>query len=71
MGALKFICPETDVEIESGLDRNPESFFKLPADAIQLFCPYCDQPHLLADVKAWIEGEEHTAPAEEEQAAAA
>ncbi len=61
MGALKFTCPNAKVEVFSGLDRDPESLSKLPANDTTLYCPYCDEPHLLADVEAWIEGDEKAA----------
>lgn len=58
MGALKYTCPEMKIEILSGLDRDAEAFSKLPPDT-KLYCPYCDEPHFLADVEAWIDGEQN------------
>ena len=52
--ALKFICPTTDKEVDTGLDLDAHSFASLQREATSFACPHCDEPHLLAKVQAWL-----------------
>ena len=54
MAPLKFICPATGNEVDTGIDVDPQSFAGLPRDTISFSCPHCDEPHVLAGVQAWL-----------------
>jgi hypothetical protein len=54
MGALKFLCPTTGNEVDTGIDLDPASFASLPREVTPLACSHCNQPHILAGVSAWL-----------------
>jgi hypothetical protein len=54
MAALKFICPATGNEVDTGLDLDAQRFVALPRDTTGLNCPHCEKPHVLAGVSAWL-----------------
>jgi hypothetical protein len=54
MAPLKFICPRSGNEVDTGLDLDAQSFASLPRETTELSCPHCDEPHLLAGVSAWL-----------------
>jgi len=54
MSTLKFVCPATDNEVDTGIDLNAESFADLPRETTTLNCPHCEKPHVLARVQAWL-----------------
>jgi len=54
MPPLKFICPATGNEIDTGIDLDAQIFAALPRDITPFDCPHCDDPHLLAGVQAWL-----------------
>jgi hypothetical protein len=51
---LKFICPATDNEVNTGIHLDAHRFAALRRDTTQLSCPHCSKPHLLAGVQAWL-----------------
>jgi hypothetical protein len=53
MGALKFICPVTGNEVDTGLDLDAQRFAALPRDTTELSYPHCEKPHVLAGVSAF------------------
>jgi hypothetical protein len=54
MAVLKFVCPVSDNEVDTGLDLDPTSFAGLRRDRTDLSCPHCPNPHRLATVQAWL-----------------
>jgi hypothetical protein len=54
MPVLRFVCPATGQLVDTDMDLDAESFAALPRDATTLTCPFCNQPHLLAGVQAWL-----------------
>lgn len=54
MPPLKFICPRTGKEVDTGIDLDVETFAALPRETAELDCPHCDKPHVLAGVSAWL-----------------
>jgi hypothetical protein len=57
MGPLKFICPLTGNEVDTGVEMDPDTFERL-SGSMALPCPHCGDEHNLAGVDAWLEGEE-------------
>ena len=51
---LKFMCPATGIEVDTGIELDAQSFAALPRESTKLVCPHCDEPHLLAGVSAWL-----------------
>jgi len=58
MVLLKFICPATGNEVNTGLDIDAQSFAGMSRETTFLDCPHCPEPHQLAGVSAWL-GELH------------
>jgi hypothetical protein len=58
MGPLKFICPSTSNQVDTGIEVDAQSFAGLPREITFLDCPHCPEPHQLARVSAWL-GELH------------
>jgi hypothetical protein len=54
MALLKFNCPATGCEVDTGIDLDAQSFAALPRVITPLTCPHCDEPHLLAHIQAWL-----------------
>jgi hypothetical protein len=54
MALLKFNCPTTGREVDTGIDLDAQSFAALPRAITLLTCPHCADPHLLAHVQAWL-----------------
>ena len=54
MPPLKFICPATGIEIDTGIDLDVQSFADLPRNITPFGCPHCANSHLLAHVQAWL-----------------
>jgi hypothetical protein len=54
MPPLRFICPATGNEVDTGIDLDVQSFAGLPRNITPFGCPHCDEPHLLAGVQAWL-----------------
>ena len=54
MASLKFNCPATGREVDTGIDLDAQSFAALPRVITPLTCPHCDEPHVLAHVQAWL-----------------
>jgi len=54
MPPLKFICPATGNEVDTGIDLDVQSFAALPRNITPFGCPHCADPHLLAHVQAWL-----------------
>ncbi len=54
MPPLKFICPATGNEVDTGIDLDVQSFAALPRSITPFGCPHCAHPHLLAHVQAWL-----------------
>jgi hypothetical protein len=52
--SLKFMCPITGIEVDTGIDLEATGFAALPRDATELKCPHCSESHLLAGVSAWL-----------------
>ena len=53
MAPLKYICPATGLEVESGLDVDDDSFAALD-DATALSCPHCTGVHPFSSVQCWL-----------------
>ena len=51
---LKFMCPVTGIEVDTGFELDGRSFASLPREITVLSCPHCKKPHLLAGVSAWL-----------------
>jgi hypothetical protein len=54
MAALKFVCPGTGNDVDTGIDLDAKSFAGLPRDITTLSCPHCNEPHLLTGVQEWL-----------------
>ncbi len=54
MAVLKFLCPTSGNEVDTGLDLDARTFAGLLRDHTKLSCPHCPNPHLLATVQAWL-----------------
>jgi hypothetical protein len=54
MARLKFLCPRTGIRVDTGIDLDAANFAALPREEASLPCPYCDEPHILAHVSAWL-----------------
>jgi hypothetical protein len=54
MAVLNFVCPRTGHQVDTGFDLDSASFADLPREITRLRCPYCDEPHLLANISAWL-----------------
>jgi hypothetical protein len=54
MAVLKFLCPTSGNEVDTGLDLDARTFAGLLRDRTKLSCPHCPNPHLLATVQAWL-----------------
>jgi hypothetical protein len=54
MPPLKFICPATGNEVDTGIDLEAQNFAALPRNITPFGCPHCADPHLLAHVQAWL-----------------
>ena len=50
---LKFICPVTDRQVDTGVDLDEDSFAKLD-DGTELSCPACADAHRLDNVQSWL-----------------
>ena len=50
---LKFICPVTDRQVDTGVDLDEDSFAKLD-DGTELGCPACADAHRLDNVQSWL-----------------
>jgi hypothetical protein len=53
MPPLKFICPATENEVDTGIDLDAKDFAGLHDDT-GLSCPHCSEPHRLGGVQAWL-----------------
>ena len=53
MKAFKFMCPRTGREVLTGMELDATTFADLSRETL-LTCPYCDEPHPLAHVSAWL-----------------
>jgi hypothetical protein len=54
MSTLKFVCPATGLEVDTGVEV-AETTFNMLGPAALLLCPHCPEPHALAGVQAWLE----------------
>jgi hypothetical protein len=54
MPPLKFMCPITGNEVDTGIDLDAASLASLPRDRTELSCPHCNKPHILAGISAWL-----------------
>ena len=54
MKCLKFVCPVTGIEVDTGFELDGRSFADLPREITALYCPNCNKPHILAGVSAWL-----------------
>ena len=45
MGALVTLCPETGLQIETGIDTDPVSMELVPQFATECACPHCGGKH--------------------------
>ena len=54
MPPLRFICPATGNEVDTGIDLDVQSFAALPHNITPFWCPHREEPHLLAGVQAWL-----------------
>jgi hypothetical protein len=54
MPPLKFMCPISGNEADTGIDMDAASFASLPRDSTELSCPHCSKSHVLAGVSAWL-----------------
>ncbi len=59
MATLRFTCPVTEEEIDTGVEIDTGSFVNLPP-FIDLVCPECDAWHSITGVCAWVGGPEFT-----------
>lgn len=53
MAPLKFICPTTGHEVDTGIDVDDDSFAALD-DETSLSCPHCPDAHRLSGVQSWL-----------------
>jgi hypothetical protein len=56
MALLKFNCPTTGREVDTGVDLDAQTFAALPRTITTLTCPHCEKPHLLAHVQGLAGG---------------
>jgi hypothetical protein len=54
MAKLTFVCPLTRRRVETEINLDAQSFAGLPRETTALPCPYCNEPHLLSEVSAWL-----------------
>ena len=54
MAGLRFMCPKTGIQVDTGIDLDAANFAALPREITTLQCPHCNEPHLLAHVSAWL-----------------
>ena len=52
MGTLRFVCPISGCEVDTGIEVDPLSFRSLRAE--QLGCPECLEIHQLSSISVWI-----------------
>jgi hypothetical protein len=53
MAPLRFICPATGNQVDTGVDLDEEGFATLDDDT-ELGCPHCDDTHRISQVQAWL-----------------
>lgn len=54
MPALMICCPQTGLEVSTGIETDPESFKKIPNVLIRTRCPHCGLKHALWRADAWL-----------------
>ena len=52
MGTLVFVCPVTDLEVETGIEMDLQTFESLYDETLR--CPHCQQLHQLAGIRVWL-----------------
>jgi hypothetical protein len=53
MDPLKFICPRTGNQVDTGVDLDDDSFGNLDDDT-ELSCPHCAETHRIGEVQSWL-----------------
>ena len=62
MGTLRFVCPKSGLEVDTGIEVDPVSFNGLYRE--RLGCPECLDVHQLSETKAWVDDQLPPSPAE-------
>ena len=52
MGTLRFICPKSAREVDTGIEVDPVSFGGLYRERVG--CPECLGMHQLSEIEAWV-----------------
>jgi len=52
MGTLVFVCPATGQEVTTGIEMDAMTLVCLRGELLR--CPYCPEPHQIANIPVWI-----------------
>jgi hypothetical protein len=49
-------CPETGLDVSTGIVTDEQTFNRLPASVSSMHCPHCGVAHAWSSRNAWLEG---------------